>query len=66
MGVSVFEFINSDMDTPVALGLGIALSLVYAIIIFIIPYLRKIGSVKWFAYIAIGDAIWWAYLLFTN
>ena len=66
LGVSVFEFITSDMDTPVALTLGIVLSLIYAIIVFIIPYLRKIGTVKWFAFLALGDAAWWAYLLFTN
>lgn len=66
MGAAVFELINSSMDTPVALGLGIALSVIYAIVIFTIPYLRKIGTVKWFAICAIGDAVCWAYLLFTN
>ena len=66
LGAAVFEFIESDMDTPVALGLGIGLSVVYAIIVFVIPYLRKIGTVKWFAICALGDAAWWAYLLFTN
>jgi len=66
MGVAVFEFINSNMETPVALRLGICLSVIYAIIVFVIPYLRKMNSVKWFAICALGDAAWWAYLLFTN
>ena len=66
MGAAVFEFFHSNIDTPVALGLGIALSLVYAIIVFVIPYLRKMGTVKWFAICALGDAAWWAYLLFTK
>lgn len=66
MGVAVFEFLDSDMDTPVALTTGIVLSVIYAIVVFVIPYLRKMGTVKWFAICALGDAAWWAYLLFTN
>ena len=54
------------MDTPVALTMGIVLSLIYAIVVFLIPYLRKMSTVKWFAICALGDAAWWAYLLFTN
>jgi hypothetical protein len=66
MGVAVFEFLDSNMETPVALTMGVVLSLIYAIIVFVIPYLRNISSVKWFAFCALGDAAWWAYLLFTN
>ena len=66
MGVAVFEFLDSNMDTPVALTIGIVLSLIYAIIVFVIPYFRAMGTVKWFAICALGDAAWWAYLLLTN
>lgn len=66
MGVAIFEFLDSNIDTPVALTLGIILSVIYAIIVYIIPYLRKIGSVRWFALCALGDAAWWIYLLATN
>ena len=66
LGMAVFEFIETDMDTPVALGIGIGLSVLYAIIVFAIPYIRKIGIVKWWAILALGDAAWWAYLLFTS
>lgn len=66
MGVAVFEFLDSNIDTPVALTLGVILSVLYAIVVYIIPYLRKISSVRWFAFCALGDAAWWIYLLVTN
>jgi uncharacterized membrane protein len=66
LGMAVFEFIESDIDTPVALGVGIGLSVVYAIVVFAIPYLRKMSIVKWWAILALLDAAWWAYLLITN
>lgn len=65
LGIAVFEFIYTDLDTPVALGIGIGLSVLYAIIVFAIPYLRKMGIVKWWAILALGDTAWWTYLLFT-
>ena len=63
IGMGIFEFINSDMDTPVTLAIGVALSVVYALIIFVIPYLRRMGFVKSLAFLALGDAAWWIYLL---
>lgn len=67
IGVGVFEFINLDMDTPVALAIGIALSLIYAIVVYAIPYLRSMkNTCRWWAWLAIGDAIWWAYLLISG
>ena len=66
MGAAVFEFIHMNMKTPAALTLGIVASLIYALIVYLIPYLRKIGTVRWFAYCALMDAAWWAYLLFTE
>jgi len=66
LGVAVLEFLNFNMGTPTALGLGIGLSVIYAVIVFAIPYLRKMSTVKWFAICALGDAAWWAYLLLTQ
>lgn len=66
MAVAFFEFLNLNMGTPLALTIGIVLSVIYAIVVFVIPYLRKMRTVKWFAICALVDAAWWAYLLFTN
>lgn len=67
LGIAVFEFIESDMDTPIALTIGIVLSLVYAIVVYAIPYLRSMkNTCRWWAWLAIGDAIWWGYLLITG
>lgn len=65
MGAAVFEFFNSNIETPVALTAGIVLSIIYAVIVFVIPYLRNINTIKWFAIGAIGDAAWWTYILLT-
>ena len=67
IGIAVFEFFEFNIDTPVALTIGIVLSLIYAAVVFIIPYLRSMkNSCRWWAWCAIGDAIWWAYLLITS
>jgi len=67
IGIAVVEFIEFDMDTPMALTVGIVLSLIYAAVIFIIPYLRHMkNTCRWWAWLAIGDAIWWGYLLISG
>lgn len=67
IGIAVFEFIELDMDTPIALTVGIVLSVIYAIVVFAIPYLRSMkNSCRWWAWLAIGDAIWWGYLLISG
>jgi uncharacterized membrane protein len=65
-GVAVFEFMSSDINTPFALIIGVILSLIYAAVVFVIPYLRKMGTMRWFAICALGDAIWWIYLLIAG
>lgn len=62
-GVAVLEVLNLNIETPIALVSGIILSVVYAIIVYAIPYLKGIGLVKWFAICALFDAAWWIYLL---
>lgn len=66
LGVAVFEFIHLDMEAKGALTIGIVLSIIYALLVFIIPYFRKSPTVRWFAYCALGDAIWWIYLLISG
>lgn len=67
IGIAIFEFISIDMDTPIALIVGIVLSLIYAAVVYLIPYLRSMkNTCRWWAWCAIGDAIWWGYLLISN
>ena len=49
-----------------ALIIGIAASVIFALLIFIIPFLRHMKSVKWLAWLALGDAAWWVYLLVSG
>ena len=45
---------------------GIGISIIFALITFLIPYLRKKGSTtRWCGILAICDALWWAYLMIT-
>jgi len=53
-------------DDIIALIIGIATSVVFALLIFIIPFLRKMKSVRWLAWLALGDAAWWIYLLVSG
>ena len=46
--------------------LGIGLSVVFALLVFIIPYLRRNGYIRWLAWLALGDAAWWAYTMFAG
>ena len=46
--------------------LGIGLSVIYALLVFIIPYFRRNVYIRWLALMALGDAAWWAYLMFTG
>jgi hypothetical protein len=46
---------------------GIVLSGLFALITFLVPYLRRKGSfTKWLGIISIFDVIWYAYLIITN
>lgn len=61
---SVFEF--GDFKGTRALTLGIVLSVILILTTLIIPYLRRGSWTRWFGlWLPLGDAAWWAYLLFT-
>lgn len=46
--------------------LAIVLCFAIFLITFLVPYLRKKGTLtRWCGIIALGDAVWWIYLLFT-
>ena len=45
---------------------GIGLSVVFALLVFIIPYFRRNGYIKWLAWAALGDAAWWTYTIFAG
>lgn len=47
--------------------LGIALPLLFFIVTFCVPYLRKKGTTtRWCGLVLLGDAIWWIYLLISQ
>ena len=46
--------------------IGIGLSVVFALLVFIIPYFRRNGYIKWLAWAALGDAAWWTYTIFAG
>ena len=54
----------SGNDGPAILG--IALSVVFALLVFLIPFLRRNSYIRWLAFAALGDAAWWAYTMFAG
>ena len=46
--------------------LGIGLSIAFALIVFLIPYFRRNGYIRGLAWLALGDAAWWAYTMFVG
>lgn len=46
--------------------LGIVLSILFALLIFMIPYFRRNGYIRWLAWISLGDAAWWIYTMITG
>ena len=46
--------------------LGIGLSVIFALLVFIIPYFRRNGYIRWLAWAALGDAAWWTYTIFAG
>ena len=46
--------------------MGIGLSVVFALLVFIIPYFRRNGYIRWLAWAALGDAAWWTYTMFAG
>lgn len=49
-----------------ALFIGVVASIIFALLIFIIPFLRHMKSVKWLAWLALGDAVYWICLLVSG
>lgn len=46
---------------------GIILSGIYALVTFIVPYLRRKGTfTRWFGIVAVGDVLWYIYLILFN
>lgn len=57
-------FGSSDFGSFYVLGIG--LCIVIALVTFIVPYLRKKGTVtRRCGILAIGDALWWIYLMIS-
>lgn len=59
----VFGALSSNQGIEI---LGIGLSVVFALLIFIIPYFRRNGYIRWLAWVALGDAAWWTYTMFAG
>ena len=59
----VFGAISGNQGLEV---LGIGLSVVFALLVFIIPYFRRNGYIRWLAWLALGDAAWWTYTMFAG
>lgn len=45
---------------------GIVLSVVFALLVFIIPFFRRNAYIRWLALAALGDAAWWAYTMIAG
>lgn len=59
-------FMGSEKGLGICIA-AIAVCLIFALITFLIPYLRKKGTMtRWCGIVLLGDAIWWIYLIATN
>lgn len=65
IGVSIADFIDLDIESNTALIIGIILSVVYALVVFL-SRLRKNSTIKWFGWLAIANVLWWGYLLIAG
>lgn len=59
----VYGAISGNRDLEI---LGIGSSAVFALLVFIIPYFRRNGYIRWLAWLALGDAAWWTYTMFAG
>ena len=63
---SVADFLGDGRGKVVCV-LAIGLCFVIFLLTFIIPYLRKKGSLtRWCGIVALGDALWWIYIMISN
>lgn len=63
--IGVLE-IGSFMKPTLALSLGIALSIIFALVIFRTKLFRKVFLLKLLAICTLIDAGWWTYMLITD
>ena len=60
------DILGSDLGMVLCFG-SIGLSFVIFLITFIVPYLRKKGTLtRWCGIVALGDALWWIYIFISN
>ena len=56
-----------NKDGNIICIMAIGLCFIIFLLTFLIPYLRKKGSLtRWCGIIALGDALWWIYIMVTN
>lgn len=66
LGGSFLDILGDEDGNPICF-LAIGICLIVFIITFLVPYLRKKGTLtRWCGIVALGDAAWWIYLLTTN
>ena len=66
MGMGLFERIISGGGKGLFV-FAIGGSFLFALITFLVPYLRKKGTMtRWCGVVALGDALWWIYILLTH
>ena len=46
--------------------LGIGVSVAFALFVFVIPYFRRNGYIRWLAWASLADAAWWGYQMFSE
>ena len=67
MAVGLTADFFGDARGKTVCAIAIGLCLVIFLLTFIIPYLRKKGTLtRWCGIVALGDALWWVYILTTN
>lgn len=65
VGADFAKILNLDESGPLYV-IGIGTCILIALITFLIPYLRKKGTMtRWLGVCALGDAAWWTYLMIT-
>lgn len=66
VGGSFLDILGDENGKPICF-LAIGVCLLIFIITFLVPYLRKKGTLtRWCGIVALGDAAWWIYLLVTG
>lgn len=67
MAVGLTADFLGDARGKTVCAIAIGLCFMIFLLTFIIPYLRKKGTLtRWCGIVALGDALWWVYILTTN